>query len=323
MSFEDKLHELTVDIHNKREFSQEVISFMKVAFESHKVSIREIVGFFYNINTLNENEILDRINDLIRRQYRIKFHNIGKKSKDESVYERYYQCENITEWLKLEHSLIAHSNSINKSSTFLSNKSMAIKLGYIAPDEINKDKIKRASRKVTDLLYILKEKRETIIVEQRFNYGQKGSYHHITANWDRIIELYQTYNDKAKGSIRFRKSIKYRIISLLRNVKNFGDGLKKLMNKQKNKYLKGLILYKEGEQFNEDKQVLFRWLKSFHFLERIQDKLTTDYIIPQFNGKKLTLEVKDEDVYGVLIYLDGTKTRLEGYGYKTTIKPIF
>lgn len=309
MHFEDKLHELTYNISDKRVFSQEVISMMKIAYEKHKVSIRKIVGFFYRMNTMNDNQVLDKLNDMIRQQYDIKFHNVGKENDDESVYQRYYQCDYVTEWLKLEHLLIAHFHSIKKSISHLSNRYMAIQLGYIKQDETNKD--------------ILKEKRETIIVEQRFNYGQKGSYHQIRANWDRIIDLYQTYNDKAKGSIRFRKSIKYRIISLLRNIKQFGNDLKKLLNKQKNKYLKGLILHKEGEAFNEDKQVLFRWLKSFHFLEVIHDKLTTDYIIPKFTGKNLLLKVKDEDVYRVLTYLDGTKTRLEGYGYNTTIKPIF
>jgi DNA integrity scanning protein DisA with diadenylate cyclase activity len=103
------------------------------------------------------------------------------------------------------------------------------------------------------------------------------------------------------------------------------DRLKGLINKQKNKYLNGLVLYTESEDYQEQRRQVFEWLKKFHFLEAIYDKINTKYIVPIFNdGRDITLQVKDRQVYEVLTYLDATKLMLkEKYMTKATIKPIF
>jgi len=328
MSFKEKLYDKIYNITNRNNYSDEVIDLMQIAYEDHKVSLLTIVEFFYPVKKCSDRQVLLEIQNLIRKNYIRRFHNVGTVKKGESVFERYYKEENVVEWLKLLHLLIAHFDGIHKSESYKSNRMMAIQLGYIDAAETNKEKLTKASRKITDSLYILKEVLKVITVEQKFNYGQKGSYHKITANWDAIIKLFRQFDDKADGSIRFRKTIRYRIISLLRRIKEdmteTKEALTKLINKQKYKYLNGLILFEESEQFNEDRQVLFRWLRKFQFLESIFDKLNTKYIIPNFNGKQLLLEVKDKDVYEALTYMDGTKLRLElDYGYTATIKPIF
>lgn len=338
MSFESSLNKKIYNIANRNIFSDEVMAMMKTAYEDHKISTLDLMGFFYPKTRLTNDQVLFKLNDMIRKQYRPAYHNIGDrktvKVKDngffgvvnEKASERFYRQDNVPEWTKLEYLLIAHLYSINKSNSFISNKTMSIKLEYIIPDETDKELIRKASRKVTDLLNILKTKRGTFNVVQRFNEGQKGSYHEITANWDVIIKLYREFDDKAEGSIRFRKNIRYRIISLLRY---FNDkfienplGWKELKNKQQKKYLKRLIHFKESEEFHQNRQVVFRWLKRFNRLVSIYGKLNTDYIIPKVKGKHITLEVKDDEVFDVLTYMDSAKTWLEGYGYNTTIKRI-
>lgn len=265
MTFREKLYNKIYNISNRNTFSDEVIDLMEIAYRDYKISLLTIVEFFYPLKKRTDKQAMVAIQDLIRKQYNIAYHNVGSDD-EKSVFERYYKQENITEWLKLLHYLIIHFKSINKSESHVGNRRMAVTLGYLSPDETDKEKITKATRKISDLLYILKNELNVINVEQKYNYGQKGSWHKITANWHIIIELFRQSDDKADGSIRFRKTIKYRMISFLRWVakrKNQTeakwDRLKGLINKQKNKYLNGLVLYTESEDYQEQRRQVFEW----------------------------------------------------------------
>jgi hypothetical protein len=293
-----------------------LIDFLKIAYEKHGINV---APFFSIKNEKTEDQVYNQVNDLIRKQYKIKFHNVGR-----NPFQRYYKLFGGFEWLKLETYLIQHFYSINKSETQISNRKIAIGLGYLDPREIDKETIQKACRKVTDGLAILKNDRKTITVEQRFNYNKRGSGHTIRANWNRIIDLYQRFDDAASGSIRFRKSIRYRIISLLKNIKRYGDYLISLMRKQKHKYLKGLIEFKDSEEFQENKFAVFKILEGFKWMVIRPDELTTDNIVPQYNHPNLILEVKNERIYHELTYNDNVKEELyRRFKINTTIKPVF
>ncbi len=299
-----------------KDLSPSLQSFLRDAYENHHI---KVAPFFSVKNTDSEEQIYNKVNDLIRKQYRIKFHNVGK-----DPYQRYYKIYGGFEWLKLEIYLIQHFYSINKSESYISNRKIAIGLGYLDAREIDKELIDKACRKVTDSLAILKNDRRTITVEQRFNINKRGSYHVIKAHWDRIITLYTQYDDKASGSIRFRKSIRYRIISLMKDIKKFGKALAELMRKQKNKYLNGLIQYKNSEEFNDHKFAVFEILKGFKWMVINSDEFTTDNIVPRYNHPELVLEVKSERIYHELTYKDYVSEELKRqFNINTTIKPMF
>jgi hypothetical protein len=299
-----------------KDLSSSLQAFLRNAYEQHHI---KVAPFFSVKNTDTEVQIYNKVNDLIRKQYRIKFHNVGK-----NPYQRYYKLFGGFEWLKLEIYLIQHFYSINKSESYISNRKIAIGLGYLDEREIDKELISKACRKVTDSLSILKNERKTISVEQRFNMNKRGSYHIIRAHWDKIITLYTQYNDKAAGSIRFRKSIRYRIISLMKDIRKFGKALTELLRKQKHKYLKGLIQYKNSEEFNDHKFAVFEILKDFKWMVISPDELTTDNIVPRYNHPELTLEVKSEKIYRELTYKNFVKEELQRqFKINTTIKPMF
>ncbi|XMB72148.1 hypothetical protein RJI07_08570 [Mycoplasmatota bacterium WC30] len=157
--------------------------------------------------------------------------------------------------------------------------------------------MKATARKVTDNLSIFKNDRKTIKVEQKYVHGKKGSYHVITADWNLVIDLYSKYNTKASGSIRFHKSIKYRIISLLRTtIKSFSSALADLMQSQKNKYLKNLIQF-DLQNFKDTKYILKYILgkhKEIIFPEYMNN---TKYIVSNYNHPELVIEAKSEVLY--------------------------
>lgn len=316
MTFKQYIDKHTSLYSETKQLSESLLSFLEVAYEKHGINV---APFFSVKNQNTEEQVFNKVNDLIRKQYKIKFHNVGK-----NPFQRYYKLFGGFEWLKLETFLIHHFYSINKSETYISNRKIAIGLGYIDEREIDKDTIQKACRKVTDSLAILKNDRKTIKVEQRFNANKRGSGHIIKADWIRIIDLYTRYDDLSGGSIRFRKSIRYRIISLLKNTKRFGESLIKLMRKQKHKYLKGLIRFKESEEFNDNKFAVFKVLKDFKWLVIRADEFNTDNIIPHYDHPELILEVKNERIYHELTYKDNVKEELNRrYNINTTIKPMF
>lgn len=316
MTFEQYIDKHKSLYSETKNLSPDLIEFLKQAYDKHDINV---APFFSIKNDNTEKQVFDKVNDLIRKQYKIKFHNVGK-----NPFQRYYEIFGGFEWLKVETFLIHHFYSINKSWTQISNKKIAIGLGYIDEREIDKETIKKACRKVTDALAILKNDRKTITVEQRFNPNKRGSRHIITANWLRIIDLYQRFDVSSSGSIRFRKSIRYRIISLLKNIKRFGDSLTKLMRKQKHKYLKGLIKLKDSEEWQDNKFALFKILRGFKWMVIRADELTTANIVPQYNHPNLTLEVKNERIYHELTYKNYVKEEFyRRFKIKTTIKPMF
>jgi hypothetical protein len=140
----------------------------------------------------------------------------------------------------------------------------------------------------------------------------------------RIIDLYTQYDDQASGSIRFRKAIRYRIISLLKNIKKFGTALAELLRKQKYKYLKGLIEFTESENFNDHKFAVFKVLEGFTWMAISPSELNTDNIVPHYDHPNLILEAKSERIYHELTYKNYVVEDFKRiYNVNTTIKPIF
>jgi predicted DNA-binding protein (MmcQ/YjbR family) len=315
MTFDTYIDNNFTSFNQTRRFSDTLLSFLKIAYEKHNIKVAP----FFNIhNTKSENEIMLQVNDLIRKQYKVKFHNVGK-----DPFKRYFKLNGGFEWLKLEVYLVNHFYAIQKSESYISNKKMAIALGYMDHLESDKEIIKKACRKVSDNLTILKNDRKTITVEQRFNAGKKGSYHLIRANWIKIIDLYTKYDDNADGSIRFRKSIRYRIISLLKNIRRFGQALAELMKKQKTKHLSGLIDY-DGEEFQINKYAVFRFMRDFKWLAIRSEDFNTDKIVPIIENRDLTLVVKDEYIYKELTYNNLVVREFKNkYRFNATIKPMF
>ncbi|MCF7924747.1 MAG: hypothetical protein K9L64_06575 [Candidatus Izimaplasma sp.] len=287
MKFQDYITDNNL---NLSRFTSSFKVYLETMYNKYHLSL----ALFISSGTYTEEQIKYRLNEQLRKTYKIKYHNIGKNPN-----KRYYAHEDHYPWLKLEHFLIAHFYSIGKSVTNVSNKYIAISLGWLSPNEMDPEVITKALRKVTDNLAILKNDRKTISVEQKYVYGKKGSYHTITANWDLIIDLYTKYDDKSKGSIRFRKSIKYRIISFLKtNTNKFSNALAKLMQKQRNRYLKDIVKF-NLKRFQDLKYLLFRILSSdkYKMLAISESDLNTNNIIPEYNHPELILTIKSERIY--------------------------
>lgn len=295
-------------------FSDNTWNVLRTAYDLH-VPLAQFFGSSYNGTDF---DIEKSINSKLRKLYKIQFHNIGK-----NPFQRYFASEDHYPWLKLEQYLISHFYSIQKDETSISNKSIAIKLGWLSDKEINPDTIAKAVRKVADNLFILKnDDRKTISVEQRHIHGKNGSYHVITANWINIIPLYQSYDPNKAMSIRMRKRIRYRIISLIyHTIKSFSQGLASLMKLQKKKYLNNLVTM-DLDKFKDDR---FYWR---HLLEKIvgahpdwMDQLDT--IIPDYQHPDLKLTIKNEVAYKFLTNPIYKKQMNEQYQIQLTIVPMF
>ena len=243
-------------------------------------------SFFDGVYGQSDEVGIRYLNKQLRISHKIQFHGIGK-----NPYQRYYAYEDHYSWLKLEHFLISHFYSIKKDESFISNRSIAIKLGWLRETETNPKMLERAERKVLENLYKLKNDRKTISVEQRYNPGKLGSYHVIKANWFAIIPLYSEYKIKDGQSIRMRKSIRYRIISLIHTTAtSFSEGLRKLFDLQRNKYLKGLVSLDYAE-FKNAKDI---W-KDFIDEYRLNDWLKLpEYIVPEWIAPNMVAHVKNK-----------------------------
>ena len=294
-------------------FNENIWNLLRIAYNLH-VPLAQFFSANYNGSEIN---IERNINSKLRKLYKIQFHNIGK-----NPFQRYFASEGHYPWLKLEHYLISHFYSIQKDETSISNKSIAIKLGWLSDKDNNPESIAKAVRKVADNLAILKNDRKTITVEQRHIHGKNGSYHMITANWLTIIPLYQSYDPNKAISIRMRKGIRYRILSLIYyTVKSFSQGLAALMKLQKKKYLNNLITM-DLEKFKDDR---FYWR---HLLESVMgahpdwmDDIKT--IIPDYQHPNLKLTIKNEIAYKLLSNPVYKKQMNEQYQIQLTIVPMF
>lgn len=286
MSFEKHLQEIKRC--NSPEYSPSLLEYMKSVHEKYKLSM---ATFFSPGYSCSEELLKAKINDLIRKQHRLQFHNVGH-----NPWLRYFSMDNHYPWLQLEQYLIQHMYGIQKSESHISNKKIAMGLGWISKNEKDAEVIKKASRKVTDNLNILKNIRRTFNIEQKYNYGKKGSYHLITADWLVIMNLYQSYELKPGQSIRFRKSIKYRIISLISKfTKKFSSALAELMKKQK-RYLKQLLNF-DFEDFQDLKLYLFNVFD--YYWDIIIPDSKKGLFIPNYhdNDKTIILEVRDQELY--------------------------
>jgi hypothetical protein len=212
---------------------------------------------------------------------------------------KYYDYKSHFCWLKLEHFLITHFYRIGKSVSNVSNKYIAIKIGWLSKNAKDPEIIAKALRKVTDNLAILKNKRKTISVEQKFVHGKKGSYHIIKANWFVIIDLYSNYDPNMNGSIRLRKSIRYRIISLIKSTANsYSTALKNLMQSQKYSYLKSLIKF-DLSNFT-DTMYIIKQILSKHKEIIIPGNLSTKHLICNYDHPSLVMTIKDKLLYDEL-----------------------
>lgn len=266
-------------------FSSSLQSFFETCYSKYHIGLAP----FITNDSLSEGEITYRLNEEIRRKFRIQWHNVGKKGNQKAT-QRYYAMEDHYPWLKLEQFLILYFYQIKDSKAHPSNRYIAIGLGWLNEKETDPGAIEKALRKVTDNLAILKNYRYTFSIEQKYSYGKKGSYHEIYANWDRIIVLYSSYDPKSEGTIRFRKSIRYRIVSLVHNIKMYNERLNDLIRAQKNRYLKELIQY-DSEDFRNTKFLLSYIFDQLR-IDIPEDMRNIDHYIANYNHPDLTIRVK-------------------------------
>jgi glutathione peroxidase-family protein len=75
MNFNEYLSKHTCLYSETKSFSASLLSYLECAYEKHGIK----VATFFNMNNDNsENDIYNKVNNLIRQQYKIKFHNISK-----------------------------------------------------------------------------------------------------------------------------------------------------------------------------------------------------------------------------------------------------
>ncbi len=288
--FEKHLNEITR--YNSPQYSSSLLEYMEHVYINFRISMAP----FFSPNQDDESIVRDKINDLIRKQHKMQFHNVGH-----NPWLRYFSIDNHYPWLQLEQYLIQHMYAIQKSYSHVSNKKIAMDLGWISKNEVDPDVINKARRKVTDNLNIIKNIRNSFTVEQRYNSGKKGSYHLIKANWLVIMKLYQSYELEKGQSIRFRKSIKYRIISLISKFsKKFSNSLAELMKKQK-RYLKDLLNF-DLEAFQDLKLYLLNVFDKYWDIVIPDSK--KGCLVPNYfeDTKTIRLEVRDQEIYDEIDY---------------------
>lgn len=311
LSFEDYI--LSLSDQSNRDFSEYAWNLLRTAYNLHV----PLAQFFAPGYHGSDSQIESAINSKLRKLYKIQFHNIGK-----NPFQRYFASEGHYPWLKLEHYLISHFYSIQKDETSISNKSIAVKLGWLSDKEINPETIAKAVRKVADNLAILKNDRKTISVEQRHIHGKNGSFHIIRANWLAIIPLYQVYDPNKAISIRMRKGIRYRILSLIYyTVKSFSQNLVTLMKLQKKKYLTKLVTM-DLDKFADDR---FIWRHIMNQVCGAHPEWVEDLknLIPEYNFPELKLTIKHKSIYEWLSNPVFAKEMKERYQVQLNLVPKF
>ena len=194
------------------------------------------------------------LNNRIKDNYKLQGHNVGK-----GIFRRYYKKENVPLWMKVLHYLISQlyfNSSLNRKDNDgryvnfdrttwnAGNRKIAIAIGILSIDELDPEEIAKASRKITDCLYILKNDLKVIEVVQTYNPGMKGSGHRVTVDFNELIKLFDHYDVNEKGSIRLRKTIRYRVFSFLKNAGNScKKALDNLIRNKKYSYLLGLVQF--------------------------------------------------------------------------------
>lgn len=274
-------------------FSDLLLETMKKAF---KLGVVPGVLFTPENARKSDEAKIDILNTKLRESYKIQLHGVGK-----NPFQRYFAYEGNFAWLKLEHYLISHFYAIKKDVTSISNRSIAIKLGWLSALETDPQMIWSAEKKVIENLAKLKTDRQTISVEQRYNKGKMGSYHVIKANWFVIIPLYSTYDPNKQMTIRQRKGIRYRILSLvLETVKTFTEGLRRLLDAQRTKFLSGLLTLDHAE-FKAAKDIWKDFVDEYHLNEFLKDP---NCIVPEWIAPNMHIEIKDPKWENLLHELD-------------------
>lgn len=312
---------------SKLDYSEPLVHDLETYYNKYNIKFAPLMKY----SEIDVRDKLDRIvlRDCVHKVY----NNIGP-----NPLGRFCKYGNHLEWLKL---LTMYINQIYKFATefnnhelctFIGNKKAAIIMGYISADEKDPESIQKALRKVTDSLSVLKLMR-LIEVEHIHKPGKKGSKHKIRINWIKVIELFQEKDYNRAGSIRIRKTIRYRIITFVKNtkqaIKNFQRKYRKFLDKQAAKYLKNVVTF-NIEQFKQDRRLIFGILKTFKYLAIPHSMMNTDYIVPEVHdynvaGKDLTLKIKSDIVYkdfrGAMFYL--IEDFQEKYNIKLSIQPAF
>lgn len=269
-------------------FSPSTIEKIRFAYEHN---VPEIFRVFSSKYEGNDVDVIRDLNELLRKQHQIRYHNVGK-----DPLKRYYNDPTAVFWLKLLHFLVAHFYAIGKSETHAQNKTMAITLGILSNDETKQAEIDCAVRRVADGLKILKD-RDLIQVTQTHNPGHRGSFHTITANWFEIIPLLQSFDEENAITIRDRKTVRFRILSLLyKAFKGISKAMKYLLAKQRTKYLQELVTMDESH-FKDSKD-FWSWILEY-YKRRYRGRYIsfenkrTDSLIPNWiNPSKFEVKVK-------------------------------
>jgi len=312
---------------NKLDYSESLVHDLKIYYDKYNIKFAPLTKY----SEVDIREKCDRIvlRDCVHKVY----NNIGP-----NPLGRFCKYKEHKEWLKL---LIIYINQIygfannyknHELCTFMGNKKAATIIGYISKDEKNPDIIKKASRKITDSIDVLIQ--EGYITREHIHKpGKRGSKHKIRINWIRVIELFQEKDYNRAGSIRLRKTIRYRIITFVKNtkqaIKNFQRKYRKFLDKQASSYLKNVVTF-NIDQFKQDRHLIFGILKTFKYLATPKSMLNTNYIVPEvvdYNmaGKSLNLRVKSDIVYkdfrGAMFML--IQDFEEKYNIKLQIEPAF
>ena len=320
IDFREYLQNQNID---QSSISSELLSYLEVAYNVYDIKPAPLLL----PDKYTEEEIKDKVDRIILRLYEIKFHNIGN-----NPYDRFYKYGGHYEWLKTLHVLISHvyyyakefkNHELVDNS---SNRKIAIKLGYISEHESNQDIIQKALRKVTDSLGVLKAM-DLITVKHIHKPGKRGSKHRIRINWIKVIDLFTNHDYNASGSIRIRKTIRYRIISFVKDAKKkASEALRRLMQKQESQYLRDVVTF-NLERFQEDKFLIFKILASDRYLKCLalnKSDFNTDNIVPIIEGEDLYLRVKNERVYNELnnesSIIDDFKAK---YNLDVLVVPVF
>lgn len=280
----------------------------------------------------SENDIRDKIDRIILKQYEIRFHNIGDKP-----YVRFFKFGGHYEWLKTLHLLISHiyyyAKKYNNHSlcTYIGNKKIAEALGYITAAEKDDETIQKALRKVTDSLGVLKSM-NLITVDHIHKPGNRGSKHKIKLNWLKVIKCFQETDYNIAGTIRIRKTIRYRILTFVKKLRSkITKALRRLLQKQELCYLKNVVTF-NLKRFQEDKYLIFKILSSrdYSYLATPKSMLNTENIIPTINrygetSSNLVLKIKNETVYkdfrgALFMLIDDFQ---EKYNINLEIEPAF
>jgi len=296
-SFDEKWNQLTSKYFMEYRDNKDTIDSVKPMLEKAYLIDVDITPIFSSV--LSAQEIQDKIYKQLRGMYITRFHNIGK-----GALNRYYKQDKlIPDWMKVLHFLVAHMWKPGMNKTHVKNTTIAVSIGWLEENETDPTVIIKASRKVTEALRILKEDFDYFDIEQRYRHGISGSYHVISANWINIIHSFRLTMTDSEMSIRFKKTIRYRILSFIKDTSSksktkktpLPQNISKLIDAQKHKYLTNLMLY----NFKDFKRSMTWWslITSSRYRYKFSkvallQSFKLDMLAPEFKNNIMTLHIK-------------------------------